>query len=564
MATFVNASRFDVQSAVLRPLMNRFLVQLGRNDDQKSFNTAKAEDSRDSSTDKPSEIPMKSEPLLGTDKPDTKCYYDVADANDTGHRNGCYLTFGQMRDMMANAKVYYDRDKIGNKEVFMKVDRNTKPYRWEHKADYYKAQSMAIAGPVYVLYNNTLSPQPPRGEPVTLVSVSGINLAYNRYDTIRYYKKCPQCYTNDNPTVCRFLSECPHDPEGHENLEEGDCIVNVPDEKKDLTQSNMCWDLSEYDNRQRMNVALLLDPQKVIDQAAKIWALILTVMQKQGVQYPVLNGIGCGVFRGPCDSKVFDLWAQALVLALKSKEWGFEVIFFCQPTFLSRPLYEAFANRFNELQDNMGTNVIPPIVLCDTHGAIPLADFLGREYGVRAGLLNASDAHAVRQGFLGMYFDGGDAALEEQLAVQTSMLLQHRAINPKLYDDPTRRHAVDLPPMSNTQPTTGRDSSVGPAKQTADSSSKGLQIRGTGFSSGSSVISLASDSSSRSSRNRSYTYTRMVCRRSPIRRVSSSIGIQAHIQTNPNKHTHKKNIWQHWQNHSIKLCDRREISLFFW
>ena len=75
---------------------------------------------------------------------------------------------------------------------------------------------------------------------------------------------------------------------------------------------------------------------------------------------------------------------------------------------------------------------------------VDIADNIARQHR-RAGLLNPSDWQALRHGFMGMYWDGGHIALEEILAMQTTLLLQHVGVSPQLYSDPARRHGLGLP-----------------------------------------------------------------------------------------------------------------------
>ena len=57
---------------------------------------------------------------------------------------------------------------------------------------------------------------------------------------------------------------------------------------------------------------------------------------------------------------------------------------------------------------------------------------LAREFSVAGrstGILNPSDAQAIRQGSLGMHWRGHRVAMQELLAVQTTLLLQHIDVN---------------------------------------------------------------------------------------------------------------------------------------
>ena len=57
--------------------------------------------------------------------------------------------------------------------------------------------------------------------------------------------------------------------------------------------------------------------------------------------------------------------------------------------------------------------------------------------------LSRSHPHILVQGYIGMFWDGGHIALEEILAMQTTLLLQHKGISPDLYSDPKRRRPLE-------------------------------------------------------------------------------------------------------------------------
>eukprot|EP00995_Heteronema_vittatum_P002015 NODE_1287_length_1009_cov_288.404167_g894_i0.p2 GENE.NODE_1287_length_1009_cov_288.404167_g894_i0~~NODE_1287_length_1009_cov_288.404167_g894_i0.p2 ORF type:complete len:155 (-),score=55.90 NODE_1287_length_1009_cov_288.404167_g894_i0:157-621(-) len=101
--------------------------------------------------------------------------------------------------------------------------------------------------------------------------------------------------------------------------------------------------------------------------------------------------------------------------------------------------FDAFAKEFQRLTETEPLKTC--VVLLEDKSMVALADHLARQ-GLTAGLLNPSDVQAVRQGYIGMYWDGGHIALEELLAMQTTLLLQHRGINPELYTDPKRVQAI--------------------------------------------------------------------------------------------------------------------------
>ena len=160
-------------------------------------------------------------------------------------------------------------------------------------------------------------------------------------------------------------------------------------------------------------------------------------MFKERVTIPVLVGIGCGVFRGLCPD-VPTLWAEALcdvLLDNNNEKWvkQFEYIFLCQARFNSDSvsIYEQFYDTVAKHQSKLPV----PVALVSQKMPYFLANSLAQQYKEhRVGLLNPSDAHAVRQGYLGMYWDGGDIAMEEILAWETTLLLQSCDLNPALYD----------------------------------------------------------------------------------------------------------------------------------
>lgn len=77
---------------------------------------------------------------------------------------------------------------------------------------------------------------------------------------------------------------------------------------------------------------------------------------------------------------------------------------------------------------------------------VSVSNVLAKKFGSGVvGMLNPSDAHAVRFGRIGTFFDGGHIALEEYMAVATTMLTMNRSLNPDLWKpNHGRHHAVPL------------------------------------------------------------------------------------------------------------------------
>ena len=84
-------------------------------------------------------------------------------------------------------------------------------------------------------------------------------------------------------------------------------------------------------------------------------------------------------------------------------------------------------------------------VLFDSHaGMVQIAEWLAQLRPLRrVGLLNPSDVQAVSQGKIGMFWYSGDVALEEILALSTTVLFQHVDLNPDLWKNPQRHVALE-------------------------------------------------------------------------------------------------------------------------
>jgi hypothetical protein len=78
---------------------------------------------------------------------------------------------------------------------------------------------------------------------------------------------------------------------------------------------------------------------------------------------------------------------------------------------------------------------------------LEVADGLANK-GHKVGILNPSDPIAVRKGRIGMYWNRGHIALEELMAVQTTLLLHHIDVNPELWDK--KLEDIDPPPAFDT------------------------------------------------------------------------------------------------------------------
>ena len=259
-----------------------------------------------------------------------------------------------------------------------------------NRTEYRDARRMMVSGPVLVLYGNDYEPVAAPAPTVVMCSTPGINFAYSAEDTDDFTAK------------------------------EDDVGPRV------------------------------LDKQRALAHMVKVWAHVLVIMDEvHRVQFPVLCAIGCGAFRGKFGSLVPRLWAQALHTVLSMRTFKhISAVFVSAPTFGDANNYAPFAHTLRAAHTGSaeGSTAAPvkvPVVVTEDMSMVTLAADIAR-LGYTAGILNPSDVEAMRKGYLGMYWDGGHIAVEEILAMQTSLLLQHVGVNPDLFSDPTRHLRVDL------------------------------------------------------------------------------------------------------------------------
>lgn len=259
--------------------------------------------------------------------------------------------------------------------------------------DHLKTQQLMISGWVRILYDGQYKPfsKPPA---VVSCSVPGINFAYSSIDRHYYFRQC-------------------------DDEEESKTVM---DEDKALTRMRLIWQ-----------------------------HLLLVMDEKYRVEYPVLCAIGCGAFKGVYGAKIPRMWAKALaqVVCNSAKVLRhIKAIFISLPTFGSDNNFAPFQHAIGEVLHHQGADVQhAPIVLLEDASMIDIAATIASmpsagDEGVGSspvvGILNPSDVQAIRHGWVGMYWDGGHIALEEVLAMQTTLLLHHVGLNRSLFTDPKR------------------------------------------------------------------------------------------------------------------------------
>lgn len=171
---------------------------------------------------------------------------------------------------------------------------------------------------------------------------------------------------------------------------------------------------------------------------AEIWGHALEVMASRGVRVASLGAIGCGAFGCP-PAIVGRALLKVLVAGRASgAAWGFDAVVVCLPSFGDRN-YEAFCESFASGPVAGRLRQIVALVPCCGIAEVAVAASCAGRLG---GLLNPSDDEAVLDGAIGMNWDCGHVALEEVLAVTTTLLVHHRQLNPALWDDPSRTAPV--------------------------------------------------------------------------------------------------------------------------
>jgi hypothetical protein len=156
---------------------------------------------------------------------------------------------------------------------------------------------------------------------------------------------------------------------------------------------------------------------------------IFEKMKQDNVTHPVLSAIGCGAFSSPADGgeNTPKAWAEAMYNNLADNQYGFEKVTIAIPIFGGDDTnYQAFIDAFGEMMKEKPLQCEVEIV---NASMLSLADSISDENpDAKVGILNPSDAQAVREGAMGMYWNGGHIALEELLGVFTTMLPQQQAL----------------------------------------------------------------------------------------------------------------------------------------
>eukprot|EP01006_Ploeotia_vitrea_P016252 TRINITY_DN46818_c0_g1_i1.p1 TRINITY_DN46818_c0_g1~~TRINITY_DN46818_c0_g1_i1.p1 ORF type:complete len:460 (+),score=77.67 TRINITY_DN46818_c0_g1_i1:21-1400(+) len=308
------------------------------------------------------------------------------------------LKGSEIKDLASKAIVTYAPEYLNEDEVFAGNLKDDKVHT--------NTQMIAISGPVYAMFDHEMRPHERAPRPFIACSIPGINFAYSTADQ------------------AKFTTEM--------------------------------W------NDERTKKKKVVDNAAALLRMKEIYAHALLVFQKFEVKFPCLCAIGCGAFKGEFNT-VPHLWAEALYDVLATFEYDFGCVFVSLPNFGEQENFNIFCDVFNKQtktgdEENKDTSSssssgakkkddvkMPKTAVCflETKSMISLADYLSRK-DKAVGVLNPSDVQAIKQGYLGMFWDGGHVALEEIIAMQTTLLLQHRGLNPALYDNTDRRMQMSI------------------------------------------------------------------------------------------------------------------------
>jgi len=283
--------------------------------------------------------------------------------------------------------------------------------------DHLKTQQLMVSGPVSILYDGRYQPLSNGGpRDIIVCSTPGINFAYSKVDKHYFSKVNPDADEPGGPKI--------------------------------------------------------LDKDKILSRMRLIWQHVLLIMdERHRVEYPVLCAIGCGAFKGVYGAAIPRMWATALAQVICNSYKVFKhikAVFVSLPTFGRDNNFAPFQCSIKEVLAACPGVPHCPIVLVEDASMIDLAlsllsaetqqkpltngvDTVGRNAQTAVvGVLNPSDVQALRHGWIGMYWDGGHIALEEVLAMQTTLLFHHVGLNGALFTDPSRLVAVKkvLPDMA--------------------------------------------------------------------------------------------------------------------
>lgn len=385
-------------------------------------------------------------------------------------------------ELMGAAKVYHGKQ--WNLETLIPWSETPWMRLKSLTADDMKAaQETVVTGPVHILYDVDGKQRRQLKRPVTLASVSGINVAFDGVDVARFVRWVEfneqGRRTARNRPLPGTLNENPlHNPQAtaHAPLRHGATgqpitVHQLVDDDNPADPRDGWWvardavgdcihSLGPSPEPHRTvatpDFPFELDEETVLEQIRRTWWVTLRAFQQHRTEFPVLSAIGCGAFRGPF-LQIPSLWARGLAEVLGALRGiaesdptrpYFKCVLVAFPHFpqdvYNQACFEAYFQPVNDwcvtiARERSMVHLADVLV---NHPELSRSHMSAPSQLPRVGMLNPSDVYAVRQGHMGMFFDGDDKinsiALEEVLAVGTTVLTQNRYINRELWTKSNR------------------------------------------------------------------------------------------------------------------------------
>ena len=166
-----------------------------------------------------------------------------------------------------------------------------------------------------------------------------------------------------------------------------------------------------------------------------MWRHVLGLFKEQGLKQAVVQapGLDAHTIHLPCRGLGDVAYAETLAEAVESDDWGLEVLFVSLPKRKPGGGYQhhdVYHQAMAKKQPKMS------VVLTRDHGMLDLAIQLSHK-GKYPGILNTVSRDTMTNGTIGRHWNTGETLdMEELLAVHTTVLFHHAAVNQRLWFRP--------------------------------------------------------------------------------------------------------------------------------
>ena len=182
-----------------------------------------------------------------------------------------------------------------------------------------------------------------------------------------------------------------------------------------------------------------------------MWRHALGLFREQGLKQAVVQapGLDAHMIHLPCPGFGDAAYAETLAEAVESDDWGLEVLFVSLPKRIPGGGYrhhEVYRQAMAKRRPKMS------VVLTRDHGMLDLAISLSHK-GKYSGILNTVSRDTMANGTIGRHWDTGETLdTEELLAVHTTVLFHHAAVNQRLWFRPHCRLGVSCDDEMDAHP----------------------------------------------------------------------------------------------------------------